>query len=361
MDDVRSVQFHDASTPMPALNRRAFLTSSCIAACAGALTTGDSLAALVTSRFTRTLPAALPLGPAEEAVLDFVRQYSSRVRFVGLGVLLKLRGAETREAHLLVEMSDSAAFDAALAGPTPFGGAYSAGNTLSFVRDDIEFTVENLLPAAFDQRLTELATLKRIAFAHDALIYDPAARQLVDPFGAQKGTTLNLVNTTLAGGAAIGAAVRGQLESGRSGMKPGSVFANWQTRNLGLGANAGTAQALVETFLGKLATIAERTTPDAIQALLRSRALSSALLRVLGVKVVEVIAEFDRLRAELSGEFSNAALWLAVLLGPEIESEAADGAATTWLQRGTRFDVLRSRRVIAEAQRLVTLPAFAQN
>jgi hypothetical protein len=114
---------------------------------------------------------------------------------------------------------------------------------------------------------------------------------------------------------------------------------------------------LVETFLGKLATIAERTTPDAIQALLRSRALSSALLRVLGVNVAGVIAEFERLRSEISGEFSNAALWLALLLGPEIESEAADGAATTWLQRGTRFDVLRSREALAEARLLLTADA----
>jgi hypothetical protein len=137
-------------------------------------------------------------------------------------------------------------------------------------------------------------------------------------------------------------------------MNPGSVFANWQTRNLALGANVGTAQALVETFLGKLATIAEKTPPDSIRALLRTRALSSALLRVLGVKVAAVIAEFDRRRTELSGEFSNAALWLALLLGPEIESEAADGAATTWLQRGTRFDVLRSRRALAAAHRFLT-------
>ena len=341
-------------TPMTSFNRRSFLRTGCLAACAGALTAGDSLSALVATRYSRTLPAALPLGAGEAALLGFVSQYSSRVRLVGLGVLLKLRGAETREAHLLVEVSDSAAFDAALAGPTPFGGAYSAGNILSFVRDGIEFTVENLPPAAFAQRLTELAALKRIAFAHDALIYDPAAWQLVDPFGAQQSAMLKLVNPTIAGGAALGVAVRGRIESGRLGMKQGSVFANWQTRNLALGANARTAQALVETFLGKLATIAERTTPDAIQALLRSRALSSALLRVLGVKVAEVIAEFDRRRGALSGEFSNAALWLALLLGPEIESEATDGAATTWLQRGTRFDVLRSRTALAAARRLLT-------
>ena len=338
---------------MTAFDRRSFLKTSCLVACAGALEAGQSVAAVVTSRFTRTLPEPLPLSAAEEAVLAFVTPYSSRLRLVGLGVLLKLRGAETRAAHLLVEVSASAAFDAALAGPTPFGGAYSEGNALFFVRDDLEFTVENLLPEAFAQRLTELVTLKSIAFAQDALIYDPTTRDVTDPFGAEKSRTLKMVNATIAGGAAVGVAMRGRIESGRLGMSQGGVFALWQARNLGLGANAKTAPALVEVFLSKLATIAEAITPDAMKALLRSRALSSALLRVLGIKVADVIAEFDRLRAEISGEFSNAALWLALLLGPEIESEAADGAATTWLQRGTRFDVLRSRAALSGAKQLV--------
>jgi hypothetical protein len=354
MNEGRFGDLHAALATMTSLNRRSFLRSSCFAACAGALTAGDSLAAIVASRYTRSLAGPLPLAPAEETLLAFVQRYSREVRLVGAGALAKLRGAATREAHLLVEVSDSVAFDAALAGPTPFGGAFSGGNTLCFVRDGIEFTVENLLPEAFARRLTELATLKHIAFAQDALIYDPATWKLADPFGAEKSRTLKMVNITIAGGAAVGVAIRGRIESGRLGMKHGSVFANWQTRHLGLGANAGTAQALVETFLGKLATIAERTPPDAIQTLLRSRALSSALLRVLGVNTVEAIAEFDRLRPEISGEFSNAALWLALLLGPEIESEAADGAATTWLQRGTRFDVLRSRRALAAARRFLT-------
>ena len=293
---------------MTSFDRRSFLKTSCLVACAGAVEAGHAVAAVVTSRFTRVLPSPLPLSAAEEAVLALVSRYGSGVRFVGLGVLLKLRRAETREAHLLVEVSDSAAFDAVLAGPTPFGGAYSEGNTLSFVHESLEFTVENLPPAAFAQRLTELATLKSIAFAHDALIYDPATRNLTDPFGAEKSPTLKMVNATHAGGAAVGVAMRGRIESGRLGMSQGGVFALWQARNLGLGANAKTAPGLVEVFLSKLATIAEAITPDAIKALLRSRALSSALLRALGIKVADVIAEFDRLRPEISGEFSNAAL-----------------------------------------------------
>lgn len=346
---------------MTPFDRRSFLQTTCLAACVGALSAGQSVAAIVVSRFTRTLAEPLPLTAAEEAVIAFVGQYSSQVRLVGLGVLLKLRGAETREAHLLVEISDSSAFDAALVGPTPFDGAYADGNQLFFVRDGIEITVENLRTAAFAQRLRELATLKGIAFAHDALVYDPATREVVDPFGAAKSPFLKMVNTTIAGGAAVGVALRGRADSGRVGLKSGSVFANWQTRNLNLGANAKTAQPLVEAFLGKLATISVTATPEEMKKLLRSRALSSALLRVLGVKVADAIAEFDRLRAEIGGNFSNAALWLALLLGPEIESEPADGAATTWLRRGTRFDIARSRKALLEARQLVTLPSFPQS
>ena len=346
---------------MSSFDRRSFIKTSCLVACAGTLSSPGAVAATLSSRFTRTLSGPLPLAPAEETVLAFVKKYSSSVRFVGLGVLLKLRGGETSESHLLVEISDVAAFDAALAGPLPFSIGFADGNSLSFVLGDVEFTVENLTPEAFAQRLTDLVTVKRIAFAQDGLSYDPATLQLTDSFGAEKSASLKMVNATIAGGAAIGVAVRGRLEAGRLGMKNGGVFALWQARHLALGASAKTAQAIAETFLSKLATISESTTPEVVKTLLRSRAVSTALNRVFGLKVADVIANFDRLRPEISGEFSNAALWLALLLGPELESEAVDGAATTWLQHGTRFENLFSKKVLVAARQLVSLPSFPRN
>lgn len=318
-------------------------------------------AATLSSRYTRTLPAALPLASAEETVLAFVRQYSANVRLTGTGVLSKLRGAETRESHLLVRIDDETAFNAAFAGPLPFAIGYSEGNTFTFTLEGVEFTLENLTPEAFTLRLTEIVTVKKIAMAQDGLSYDPATRQLSDPFGAEKSALLKIVNTTVAGGAAIGLAIRGKLESQRLGMRNTSLFTNWQNRNLRLSSSVRTAQSVMEAFLSKLATAAEDTTPDVVKSLLKTKAISTALTRIFGLKAAEVIADFDRLRPAVSGEFSNTALWLVVLLGPEIESDPADGAARTWLERGTRFDAGRSRKALLEAQKLAALPMFQPN
>lgn len=333
---------------MTPFNRRSFLWSSCLAVCAGVLSSGNSLAAAVASSATRTLAEPLFLTPTEEALLAFVKTYAGSVRFIGAGVLAKLRGGATREAHWLVEVKDAAV----LAGKTPFGGSYSEGNTLCFERDGIEFSIENLLPEAFAQRLTEVVTIKTIAFAHDALTYDPETQIVTDPFGAEKSRTVKLVNTTLAGGAAIGTAMRGRFQASRLGIGPDGKFSTWQSRNFGLQSSTRTAQAVAEAFLGKIATLANSLTPAAMKTLLRSRAVSTSLKSIFGLKVATAIADYDRRRRAISGEFSNAALWLSVLLGPEIESEATDGAATTWLRRGTRFDRLRSRKALEQARLL---------
>lgn len=113
-----------------------------------------------------------------------------------------------------------------------------------------------------------------------------------------------------------------------------------------------------ETFLRQLATLADKVTPSQMQAILRSRAVATALHKVLGIDVSGVIAQFESLRASTGADVSNAALWLALLLAPEIGSETADGAATTWIERGTRFQVLRSRRALAGAKELVAAGAL---
>ena len=194
------------------------------------------------------------------------------------------------------------------------------------------------------------------AFAHDALAYDPATQRLSDPFGARVGA-LRVVNRTFGGSAALDVAMRGTIEAKQLGIAAGEDFSMWKGRVLRQIAKSADARKLAGNFLQKLATLADKLPTAQVEAVLRSRLVSTALQQVFGIAVEKVIADFETARATTGGEISNAALWLSLLLAPEIASNAADGAATTWLQRGSRFEVLRSRAALAQARGLVAQSA----
>lgn len=336
-------------------DRRSFLKAGSFVACASALVPAWAAAAL--PKTTRVLDAALPLDPAVLAVLKFAASYSGDARLVGAGVFAAVRGMRPHGVRVLVEAADLARFETALAG-LPFSGAYAQANGLSFTLDGIEFTLENLLPASFAQALAQLYASKHTAFAHDALSYQPATRQLSDPFAAAKGAVLKLVNRTLAGAPALDAALRGIVDAQDLGLTQGADFAAWLRRVLQMLTRDSAAGVTAETFLRQLATLADRVPPAQMQSILRSRAVATALHKVFGIDVPGVIAQFDRLRVSTGAGVSNAALWLALLLAPEVGSESEDGAATTWIERGTRFQVLRSRRALAGARELVAAGSF---
>jgi hypothetical protein len=341
------------------LDRRSFIKSTA-AACGSFLLPSAGWAAATSAKTTRVLDSALPLDPAEEAVLAFATRYANSVRFVGAGVLARVRGIAPRTAHLLIEVPEVAKLESSLTEGATFGEMYAQENALSFVSGGIEFTVENLLPAVFAARLAGLTVKKNLVFAHDALSYDPATRQLSDPFTAARVATLKLVNGTLAGPAGLDAVLRGTLDGSQVGLREDAALAAWQRRLLRMLTRGKEARATAQTFLQQVATLAERLPTERMKALLGSRAVSTALQQVFGIDTAAVIAQFDRLRPTLSGETSNAALWLALLLAPEIESNASDGAATTWLRSGTRFAVLRSSAALAQARALVADPDFPQ-
>jgi DNA-binding GntR family transcriptional regulator len=109
------------------------------------------------------------------------------------------------------------------------------------------------------------------------------------------------------------------------------------------------AAKLSAVFLQNLASLAGKVPSTKIVALLRTRLISSALKKALGIDAGEAIATFEASRKSAHADTTDAALWLAALISPEIESNEADGAALTWLRGGTRFQVIRSRTALAEA------------
>jgi hypothetical protein len=326
-------------------SRRVFLTTGAAATLAQLIP--DALSA----RAFSTRPISLPLSETDQAVLAFAKTYGARVRFVGLGVLEKLRFGSSKHLRVLVEVSELAGFEAALAS-FPFPGAYAEGSQLSFEASGTEFTLENLPSRAFDERRSTLSKARYIAFAHDALSYDPVAENLADPFGAARAAAVRTVNRAFGSITGLEVILRGYIEAKQLDLRLGADFHSWKNRLLRLAARKKDAAAIVAGFLRQLATAAEVLPVETIKEILRSRSVKGAIGQAYGLDVEAAIAAYDALRASQSGSISNAAIWLLVLLRFQLQEESVSGVLSPLLQNGNRFQVLRSRQALAQARQL---------
>ena len=327
-------------------NRRNFLRLGSLIAC-GTAFGGPSLLAAA----PRVITGGLPLVNGDEAVLAFVRSYSGNFRIVGASVLGRIRTSGLRALHIIAEVNAPDRIAAVLAG-APFRGIYTEQNTMTFALADVDVTIENLLPEVFAARLVTMAKRSGIAFAHDALSYNPESGVLSDPFNA-RSSTLKIVNKTFGGPAALAVALRGQLEARQLGLAQGEDFAGWKARVLRAIARAADARKLAENFLQQLAALADKLPPGGVEALLRSRLIATALKQVFDINAADAISAYKVLRAIAPAGTTDAAIWLAVLIRTEISNNFSVGAATLWLERGTRFQVLRSRRALAQAEAII--------
>ncbi len=328
------------------LNRRSFIGLSSLVLCGTALRPVSAF-----SSPPCVLAGGLPLWVGDESVFAFLRSYSANFRIIGASVLGRIRASRVRDLHLIVEVGDLGEMQAALA-IAPFAGIYAHDNTLTFTLANADVTIENLLPEAFAARLAAMARRSGNAFAHDALAYDPQTRELSDPFNGRVGA-LKIVNKTFGGPAALEVALRGIVEALDLGIPQGTDFALWKSRILQMIAKSADAQKLSATFLQQLAGLADQLPPLGVARILRTRLVVTALKQVFQLQIEGVITAFQNLRAAATADTTDAALWLAALLSPEIEGNAADGAATTWVQAGDRFQVMRSRRALVQAQTIL--------
>lgn len=301
---------------------------------------------------SRPLRGGLPLTTGDEEVLSFVQSYSGNVRIVGASVLGRIRTSGMAGLHILAEVPNLETMVKALE-TAKVGQIYlEGGNALTFSLSGVEATVENLVPEEFSARLTAMTKKAGNAFAHDALAYDPATNLLSDPFAA-RGTGVRVVNTSFGNAPALDVAMRGVEESNAMRLPASENFTGWKGRVLRQFSKAATAPALAQTFLQRMSALTERVARPGFQALLRSRLVSTALQQTFQIETAQVVAQFKEARATVGAQYSDAAVYLALMMGPEIQSEAVDGAATTWLQRGTRFQVVRSRRALAQAREIL--------
>jgi hypothetical protein len=272
----------------------------------------------------------LSFDAAEMRLLDFAASYGSSVRVTGVSVLSRLH-AGGRGLHLLVQVNDFVKLAGAILG-APFKNFFADGNTLSIASPGSASVIENLSAEEFAMRLAQLGRADNVAFAHDALMYDPATKAFSDLFGAMDAGELKLINRPTKTPAALEVALRGMGEARAAGMPEGETFARWKTQLLKASVHSSAAQPIAAAFVRGLPAFAALAGSDNVKTAVATPLISSAVESALGLKSRTVIGEFDRVRAIFGESYSDSAVWLYVLLGKQLKIDTRGWVDANLLQ-----------------------------
>jgi len=264
-------------------------------------------------------PGVLSFNATEMRVLDFVATYSSVARVIGASVLGRMHPDSNCGLHLLVEVRDFIKLTDAFWN-SPFKNMFTNGNTMSFSSLGSSTVIENLSPEEFAARLAGLGG-KEVVFAHDAIVYDLAARTLTDPFDALNANQLKLLNRPTKTPAALEVALRGMGEAHAAGIAEGAEFAQWKAQLVKLTVHSSAAQPVAAAFVKKLPSLFALAGTDEVKSMVATPLVSSAIKAALGMNGTSAIGEFDRVRAIFGDTYSDGAVWLYVLLGKQTKTD----------------------------------------
>jgi hypothetical protein len=295
-------------------NRRSFLRASSLLVCGGLLRPQSLLA------LGERTPGILSFDATELHLLDFVSSYSSVVRMTGASVLGHFRPESDCGLRLLVQVTDFGKLAEALL-RAPFKNFYAKENSLSFFSAGSGHVIENLSAGDFVARLAQLSSKEKIAFAHDALSYDPIAKQLDDPLGSLNAGELKLINRPAKTPAALEVAMRGTGDARAAAVPEGETFAKWKAQLVKLSAHPKAAYPIAAAFVRGLPAFAALAGTDDVKSALATPLISSAVKAALGMNAKSAIGEFDRVRAIFGQSYSDGAVWLYVLLGKQVKKD----------------------------------------
>ncbi len=295
-------------------DRRSFIRLGSLALGASCLMRPRTLFALGADK------GVLSFDAAEMRLLDFAASYGTAVRVTGVTVLGRLRAGGGRGLHLLVEVNDFMKLAKAILS-APFQSFFANGNTLSIAALGNASVIENLTAEEFATRLGQLNRSENIAFAHDALMYDPATKTFSDPFGALDAGELKLINRPAKTPVALEVALRGTGEARAARLAEGETFAGWKAQLLKASVHASAAQPIAAAFVRGLPALAALGGSDNVKTVVTSPLISSAIDSALGLKSRAVIGEFDRVRAIFGETYSDGAVWLYVVLGTQLKKD----------------------------------------
>ncbi|HEX8897710.1 MAG TPA: hypothetical protein VF751_03350, partial [Chthoniobacterales bacterium] len=222
--------------------------------------------------------------------------------------------------RVLVQVDDFVkAADALLR--TPFNKFYAKENSISFVAKNSGHVIENLSATDFARTLSELGGKDNAIFAHDALSYDPIAKQLDDPLGALAANELKLLNRPKKTPEALTVAMRGTGDARAAGIPEGADFASWKAQLVKSTATSKAAYPIAAAFVRQLPAFAMLAGTDDVKGALATPLISSVIKPALGMTAKQAIGEFDRVREIFGQSYSDAGVWLYVLLGKQVKKD----------------------------------------
>jgi len=262
----------------------------------------------------------LSFDATELKLLDFVSSYSSVVRLTGASVLGHFKAETNCGLRVLVQVTDFVKVADALL-HTPFTKFYAKENSISFVAQSAGHVIENLSAPDFARRLAALGGKDNAVFAHDALSYDPIEKQLDDPLGALGPNELRLINRPAKTPEALAVAMRGTGEARAAAVPEGEDFAKWKAQLVRSSVTAKAAYPIAASFVRQLPAFAAMAGTEDVKSALGTNLISSAVKAALGMTAKQAIGEFDRVREIFGQSYSDAGVWLYVLLGKQVKKD----------------------------------------
>ena len=280
---------------------------------------------------TSSTPGVLSFDATELKLLDFVSSYGSMVRVTGASVLGHFRPESGAGLRVLVQVTDFPKAAEALL-RTPFQKFYAKENSISFVAEGSGHVIENLSVGDFGRRMAQLSGKENVVFAHDALSYDPVAKQLDDPLESLKAGEIRLVNRATKTPEALAIAMRGTGDARAAGVSEGTDFVNWKAQLVRSQASTKAANPIAAAFVRGLPAFAALAGSDDVKSALSTPLISSAIKPALGMTAKQAIGEFDRVREIFGQSYSDAGVWLYAVLGKQVKKDTRGGIDAALLE-----------------------------
>jgi alkylation response protein AidB-like acyl-CoA dehydrogenase len=181
--------------------------------------------------------------------------------------------------------------------------------------------IENLSAVDFARRLSQLGGKDNAVFAHDALSYDPIAKQIDDPLNALSFNEVRLVSRPTKTPEALAVAMRGTGDARAAALPEGEDFANWKAQLVRVQVTSKAAQPIAAVLVRELPAFAALAGTDDVKSALMTPLISSAMKPALGMTAKQAIGEFDRVREIFGQSYSDPGVWLYVVLGKQVKKD----------------------------------------
>lgn len=347
------------------MHRRSFLVRC------GAAAVGTALLPVLTPLAPSLLASDLSatagtaqLTPADRKVLRLLSAYGTDVYFWGGSVFANATGLPVKDGttHLLVQVLDYGRLVAFLRSDAEktLGKVRVTDSTLSFTFQGTPYTVTNEGAEGFAKAAAGGGVSRRrvsdgevALFTYQTLLYHPATDMVSDPHLLLKKHRVELAEEPKGGlQARLQTLVDGWLASQRYGLKMGKKFTAFQDDLLASVPTDKAAGKVVKALLENISALAGAFDVESLRPLLTSPLVSASLQSELGLDADEVLAKVETLRADLAnGDYTDAALWLATLLGSRLTDASPDG----WLEllSGDETTDAATKAALPAARRLV--------